>query len=102
LRTDPRPQKGPAGEGKRRGLDLPTTHIEDVLALGLGMDPVSEETTAEAVRATYRRGLTLCDAGYLSLGERMDCPLVTEDDELRAASGGRGIRLEEWRETLLP
>ena len=61
--------------------------------------PISldHETANQAWTATLllaeRHGLTLYDAAYLELAQRLDLPLATLDKELRAAAGSLGVTL---------
>ncbi len=79
------------------GAEALAEHLEDLFALSLGFDVPSEESLGEAVRVAYGRGATVYDAAYLSLAERLDCPLVTADSEQLAAAGSRGMALADWR-----
>ena len=59
--------------------------------------PISldQETANQAWTATLllaeRHGLTLYDAAYLELAQRLDLPLATLDKELRSAAGNLGV-----------
>lgn len=44
-------------------------------------------------RLADRYGLTLYDAAYLELAQRLDLPLATLDTELRAAGSAVGVPL---------
>ena len=81
------PQVGAANLGE---------HLEDLLALGIALDAPSDESLRAAVEVAYGRGVTLYDAAYLALAERMNCPLVSADGEQLAAAGIRGVPLAEW------
>ncbi|OGS45350.1 MAG: hypothetical protein A3K66_05060 [Euryarchaeota archaeon RBG_16_67_27] len=78
------------------GSELLADHVTALLDLGLGLDPVSEESISAAVRCAYRVGLTVYDAWYISLAERMDCPLVTADQTQLRAAGARGVHVDRW------
>jgi predicted nucleic acid-binding protein len=58
---------------------------------------IDTETTAQAWTATNRLAeryrLTLYDATYLELAQRLDLPLATLDAELRAAASALGVPL---------
>ncbi len=78
------------------GAEALADHMEDLFALGLGFDVPSEESLGGAIRLAYGRGVTVYDAAYLALAERLDCPLVTADREQLDAAGSRGVALERW------
>ncbi|MDN5835776.1 MAG: type II toxin-antitoxin system VapC family toxin [Nitrosospira sp.] len=58
---------------------------------------VDSETASQAWTATARLAehyrLTLYDAAYLELAQRLDLPLATLDQELRAAGSNLGVTL---------
>ena len=62
--------------------------------LPVNLDP---ETASQAWTATgllaERYRLTLYDAAYLELAQRLDLPLATLDQELRVAGGALGVTL---------
>jgi predicted nucleic acid-binding protein len=68
--------------------------LEDLSALAITIDP---ETTQHAWAGTLqladRFGLTLYDAAYLELAQRLKFPLATLDKDLRAAGVALGIQL---------
>jgi predicted nucleic acid-binding protein len=76
-----------------------TTAQRHLLAEGLQGLPVrlDQETAAQAWSVTLqlaeKHRLTLYDAAYLELAERMALPLATLDQELRAAASSLGISL---------
>lgn len=78
------------------GADLLARHMEDLFALGIGFDVPSEESLGDAVRVAYERGVSVYDAAYLSLADRLDARLVTADREQLAAAGPRGLDLDAW------
>lgn len=78
------------------GAEALSGHVDDLLSLGLGLDPPSEESLGPAVRLAYRKGVTVYDASYLALAERLDCLIVTADREQLEAAGTRGVALKEW------
>ena len=68
--------------------------IADLRSLDVAIDA---ETDRQAWTATLqlaeRWGLTLYDAAYLELAQRLGLPLATLDQELRAAGRGLGLTL---------
>ena len=70
------------------------TLIETLADLPIKLDP---ETAAQAwvttTRLAERHGLTLYDAAYLELAQRLELPLATLDTQLRAAASALGIPL---------
>lgn len=68
------------------GSDLVAEHAEALIGMEMGLDPGSELSVREAVRETFRTGLTVYDAAYIALARRLDCLLYTADEtQLRAA-----------------
>lgn len=79
------------------GSDALAEHITTLHDLDLGLDPVSEQSVSEAVHCAYRLGITVYDAWYIALAERMDCPLITADEAQLRAAGDRGARVDRWQ-----
>jgi predicted nucleic acid-binding protein len=68
--------------------------IADLQALEVNIDAETDRhawTTTLQLAEQYR--LTLYDAAYLELARRLDLPLATLDEELRAASTAVGVTL---------
>ena len=72
------------------GSDRLADHIGDVFALDIGLDPASETALTAAIRTAYRKGLSLSDASYIALAERIDGLVYTADETLLRAAGPRG------------
>src|SRR5205823_13917284 len=72
------------------GSDRVTDRIGDVFALDIGLDPASETALTAAIRTAYRKGLSLTEASYIALAERIDGPVYTADETLLRAAGPRG------------
>jgi predicted nucleic acid-binding protein len=62
------------------------------LPINLDPETASQAWTATALLAERYR-LTLYDAAYLELAQRLDLPLATLDQELRVAGGTLGLTL---------
>ena len=62
------------------------------LPVSLDPETASQAWTATALLAERYR-LTLYDAAYLELAQRLDLPLATLDQELRVAGGALGLTL---------
>jgi predicted nucleic acid-binding protein len=77
------------------GSELLAEHIEDLFILQVGIDPVSDESLSGAVRVAYRLGLTVYDACYIALAERLRCPLFTADEVQLEAAGRLGHHVSE-------
>jgi predicted nucleic acid-binding protein len=81
---------------KRKRIDYNKRHelISGLRSLPITLDT---ETAAQAWEATNwlaeRYRLTLYDAAYLELAQRLDLPLATLDADLRAAAGALGVAL---------
>jgi len=72
------------------GSDRLADHIGDVFALDIGLDLASETALTAAIRTAYRKGLSLSDASYIALAERIDGLVYTADETLLRAAGPRG------------
>ena len=82
-------------ERRKRLTTVQRHHLTGFLReLPITLDP---ETAAQAWTATARLAeqyrLTLYDASYLELAQRLGLPLATLDRELRAAAGALGVPL---------
>lgn len=81
---------------RRRRIDAAfrDASLADLALLNIGTDP---DTDAFAWSTTLRladtHGLTLYDAAYLELAQRMALPLATLDAELRTAGHALGVAL---------
>ncbi len=80
------------------GSDQLAEHMEDLFAFELGLEPTSEISMTAAVRAAFRLGLSLYDASYISLAERLDAALYTADESMLRAAGPRGHHVRSVRE----
>lgn len=82
---------------ERRGrLDIMRRHqlagfLRD-LPVNLDQETADQAWTA-TMRLSERHRLTLYDAAYLELAQRLQLPLATLDQELRAAANALGIPL---------
>lgn len=68
--------------------------LEDLRALDITIDPETDRfawSTTLGLAEQFR--LTLYDAAYLELAQRLGLPLATLDKELRAAAGVLGVTL---------
>jgi len=82
---------------RRRGritAEVQRERIAFLHALPVALDA---QTAAQAWSVTYRLAeqhrLTLHDASYLELAQRLELPLATLDTDLRAAAGALGVPL---------
>ncbi len=80
------------------GSDQLAEHMEDLFAFELGLEPTSEISMTAAVRAAFRLGLSIYDASYISLAERLDAALYTADESMLHAAGARGHHVRSVRE----
>ncbi|TLZ53598.1 MAG: type II toxin-antitoxin system VapC family toxin [Methanobacteriota archaeon] len=80
----------------RIGADAAIAAARDLIDLQIALDPASPDLLADAVRLAYRTGLTMYDASYLALAERLGCPLYSADAAQLASAGGRGRHIREW------
>lgn len=74
----------------RAGMDRLAEHIGDLFALDIGLDPTSETSMIAAIHSAFRLGLSIYDASYISLAERLDTVVYTADESMLRAAGSRG------------
>lgn len=68
--------------------------LTDLALLHMTIDPDTDTFAWSAtLRLTERCGLTLYDAAYLELAQRLDLPLAALDQELRSAGSALGVAL---------
>ena len=83
--------------GVRRGrisADFRDAALTDLALLNIVPDPDTDIFAwSTTLRLADRCGLTLYDAAYLELAQRLDLPLATLDQELRAAADSLGVML---------
>ncbi len=78
----------------RIGADQRTQFIRLLRALNISTDPDTDRYAwLDAMGLAERFRLTLYDACYLDLAQRLHLPLATLDRDLRAAGGALGIEL---------
>ncbi len=66
----------------------------DLSALDIRIDAEGHDFAwSTTLRLAERFGLTLYDAAYLELAQRLGLPLATRDQALRAAAGGLDVAL---------
>ena len=66
--------------------------IADLRALVIAIDPETDQQAwATTLHLAERYLLTLYDAAYLELAQRLGLPLATLDQELRAAGSALGV-----------
>ena len=74
----------------RAGSDRLADHLGDLFALDIGLDPTSETSMIAAIHSAFRLGLSIYDASYISLAERLDTVVYTADESMLGAAGSRG------------
>lgn len=68
--------------------------LVDLALLNITTDPDTDDFAwSSTLRLAERCHLTLYDAAYLELAQRLGVPLATLDQELRAAAGALGVVL---------
>lgn len=68
--------------------------LADLSLLPIALDPeMDRHAWGATLRLAERHRLTLYDAAYLELAQRLAVPLATLDAELRAAAGAERIKL---------
>jgi predicted nucleic acid-binding protein len=68
--------------------------LADLALLNIGTDPDTDAFAwSTTLQLAQSHGLTVYDAAYLELAQRMALPLATLDEELRAAGRAVGIAL---------
>lgn len=81
------------GIGAERWAD----RIEDLFAMDIAFDPTSEQSMHSAIEVAYRQGLSVNDAAYVALAQRLDTVLYSADESLLRAAGARGESLRSVR-----
>lgn len=83
--------------GIRRGRisrEFRDASLADLALLPIAVDPETDTFAWSAtLRLAERYQLTLYDAAYLELAQRLNLPLATLDQQLRAAGGILGLAL---------
>ncbi len=82
----------------RIGSRLLAEHVGDLFDLQIRLDDPTEDGLAEAIDVAYRTGVTVYDASYVALAERLDWPLITVDGIQKNAAPGRARDLRRWAE----
>lgn len=77
----------------RVGADRWADHIGDLFALEIGLEPATDLSIRAAIDVAFRRGLSVHDAAYLAVAERLDTVVYTADDTLLRAAGPRGVSI---------
>lgn len=85
-----------AGVRKQRlSLSRRSELLEELINLKVHIDhEPSGKTWRNVVRLADRHGLTAYDASYLELAVRLELPLATLDQRLRAAASADGVTLK--------
>jgi predicted nucleic acid-binding protein len=79
---------------KRVTADFRDASLADLALLNIGIDPDTDSFAWSAsLRLAERFSLTLYDAAYLELAQRLSLPLASLDQELRAAGSALGVAL---------
>ena len=73
-------------------MDLARALLPDLLALPLQVWPVTE-LTERALAVAVALDVTVYDAAYLALADRLSIPLITADAALVQKAGGPSDRL---------
>ena len=83
--------------GIRRGYtstEFRDAALTDLALLNIASDPDTDTFAWSATfRLAERSGLTLYDAAYLELAQRLNLPLATLDQELRTTGSTLGVAL---------
>jgi predicted nucleic acid-binding protein len=81
---------------KRIDLDRVARFAGDLAALPIRIEPPHEPAAWNAViQVATNHNLTIYDAAYLELAQRIGLPLATLDDDLRKAARAKGAPLVE-------
>lgn len=79
---------------RRISAEFRDSALTDLGLFNITIDPDTDTFAWSAtLRLAERWGLTLYDAAYLELAQRLDLPLATLDQELRTAGNALGITL---------
>ena len=76
----------------RASAQLVSSHIGDIERLAAFME-LSPTTPSALIAAARQSGLTVYDAAYFELALRLNLPLATLDEKMRAAAQKAGIAL---------
>src|SRR5439155_10981678 len=71
----------------RAGSDRLAEHIGDLFALDISLDPTSETSMTAAIHSAFRLGISIYDATYISLAERLDTVVYTADESMMRPPG---------------
>jgi predicted nucleic acid-binding protein len=76
----------------RASAQVVSSHVRDIERLAEFLE-VSPTTPSALIAAARQSGLTAYDAAYFELAVRLNLPLATLDDMMRAAAQRAGIEL---------
>jgi len=78
------------------GADPVGQAVSHLLGVQVRLDPPTPESIAQAVAVAFRTGVTVYDAAYLALAERLDCALYTADERQLSALPSRARHVREF------
>ncbi len=79
------------------GAEPVAAAVGHLFGVQIRLEPPAPEPLSRAVEVAYRTGLTVYDAAYLALAERLDCTLYSADDRQLAAAPSRVVHIREYR-----
>jgi len=79
------------------GAESVAVAVGKLFGVQIRLDPPAPESLSQAVEVAYRTGLTVYDAAYLALAERLDCTLYSADERQIAAAPSRVVHIRDFR-----
>ena len=79
------------------GAEPVAAAVSKLFGVQIRLDPPTPESLSQAVDVAYRTGLTVYDASYLALAERLDSTLYSADERQIAAAPSRVVHIRDFR-----
>jgi predicted nucleic acid-binding protein len=78
------------------GAEPVASAVAQLFGVQIRLEPPGPESVSRAVEVAYRTGLTVYDASYLALAERLDCTLYSADERQCAAAPSRAVHIRDF------
>lgn len=79
------------------GAEPAAAAVGHLFGVQIRLEPPMPESLSKAVGVAYRTGLTVYDAAYLALAERLDCTLYSADARQLAAAPSRVVHIRDFQ-----
>ncbi len=79
------------------GAEPVAAAVGHLFGVQVRLEPPTPESLSRAVEVAYRTGLSVYDAAYVALAERLDCPLYSADERQLAAAPSRAVHIRDFR-----